>query len=45
MLFRTLLSGGSEVADQLGLRGLVRELIEADPEVERAVEADRKRVV
>ena len=34
-----LLSGGSEVADQLGLRGLVRELIEADPEVERAVEA------
>jgi len=34
-----LLSGGEEVADQLGLRGLVRELIEADPEVERAVEA------
>ena len=36
---RHLLSGGVEAAERLGVRGLVRELIEADPEVERAVEA------
>ncbi len=36
---RHLLSRGEETARELGLRGLVRELIEADPEVERAVEA------
>ncbi|MCR9097431.1 MAG: chromosome segregation protein SMC [bacterium] len=36
---RHLLSGGQEAADRYGLRGLVRELLEADPEVERAVEA------
>ncbi len=34
-----LLDGGEATASRLGLRGLVRELIEADPEVERAVEA------
>lgn len=34
-----LLSGGEEAAERYGLRGLVRELLEADPEVERAVEA------
>lgn len=36
---RHLLTGGQEVADRYGLKGLVRELLEADPEVERAVEA------
>ncbi|MGB0621114.1 MAG: chromosome segregation protein SMC [Myxococcota bacterium] len=36
---RHLLTGGQEVAERYGLRGLVRELLEADPEVERAVEA------
>jgi chromosome segregation protein len=36
---RWLLSSGDETSQRLGLRGLVRELIEADPEVERAVEA------
>ena len=36
---RHLLTGGEEVADRYGLKGLVRELLEADPEVERAVEA------
>lgn len=36
---RHLLTGGQEVAERLGLKGLVRELLEADPEVERAVEA------
>jgi len=34
-----LLSAGQARADALGIKGLVRELIEADPEVERAVEA------
>jgi chromosome segregation protein len=36
---RHLLGAGEEAASRLGLRGLVRELIEADPEAERAVEA------
>jgi len=36
---RHLLEGGESVAARFGLKGLVRELIEADPEVERAVEA------
>ncbi len=36
---RHLLEGGPEAASRFGLKGLVRELIEADPEVERAVEA------
>lgn len=36
---RHLLEGGESVSTRLGLRGLVRELLEADPEVERAVEA------
>ncbi len=36
---RHLLTGGEEVASRYGLKGLVRELLEADPEVERAVEA------
>jgi chromosome segregation protein len=36
---RHLLAGGPEAATRFGLKGLVRELIEADPEVERAVEA------
>ncbi|MEZ4333453.1 MAG: chromosome segregation protein SMC [Myxococcota bacterium] len=36
---RHLLAAGDEVVAGLGVRGLVRELIEADPEVERAVEA------
>ena len=36
---RRLLASGEEVNQRLGFRGLVRELIEADPEVERAVEA------
>jgi len=36
---RHLLEGGESVSARLGLRGLVRELLEADPEVERAVEA------
>ncbi|MEZ4279445.1 MAG: hypothetical protein R3F21_07515 [Myxococcota bacterium] len=36
---RHLLEAGAEVGAALGVRGLVRELIEADPEVERAVEA------
>ena len=36
---RHLLDQGEATASQLGLKGLVRELIEADPEVERAVEA------
>ena len=36
---RHLLAAGPETAAELGVRGLVRELIEADPEVERAVEA------
>jgi chromosome segregation protein len=34
-----LLDAGEEAASRFGLKGLVRELIEADPEVERAVEA------
>ena len=34
-----LLDGGETTASRYGLKGLVRELIEADPEVERAVEA------
>lgn len=34
-----LLDGGEATASKYGLKGLVRELIEADPEVERAVEA------
>ncbi len=34
-----LLDSGEATASRLGLKGLVRELIEADPEVERAVEA------
>jgi chromosome segregation protein len=36
---RHLLEGGEPVATRFGLRGLVRELLEADSEVERAVEA------
>ncbi len=36
---RHLLAAGPETVAELGVRGLVRELIEADPEVERAVEA------
>jgi chromosome segregation protein len=36
---RHLLERGEETASRYGLKGLVRELIEADPEVERAVEA------
>jgi chromosome segregation protein len=36
---RHLLAGGESVSTRFGLRGLVRELLEADPEVERAVEA------
>jgi chromosome segregation protein len=36
---RHLLGAGEETATRFGLKGLVRELIEADPEVERAVEA------
>jgi len=36
---RHLLESGEETASRYGLKGLVRELIEADPEVERAVEA------
>ncbi|MAG32221.1 MAG: chromosome segregation protein SMC, partial [Deltaproteobacteria bacterium] len=36
---RHLLGGGDASASRFGLRGLVRELLEADPEVERAVEA------
>ncbi|MEZ4291680.1 MAG: hypothetical protein R3E53_14540 [Myxococcota bacterium] len=36
---RHLLEAGDETAQRFGLKGLVRELIEADPEVERAVEA------
>jgi chromosome segregation protein len=36
---RHLLAAGPEAGAELGVRGLVRELIEADPEVERAVEA------
>ena len=36
---RHLLEGGEPVSTRFGLRGLVRELLEADPEVERAVEA------
>ena len=36
---RHLLEGGEPVARRLGLRGLVRDLLEADSEVERAVEA------
>lgn len=34
-----LLDGGETAASRFGLKGLVRELIEADPEVEHAVEA------
>jgi chromosome segregation protein len=36
---RHLLGAGPETASRFGLRGLVRELIEVDAEVERAVEA------
>ncbi|MBW2498405.1 MAG: chromosome segregation protein SMC, partial [Deltaproteobacteria bacterium] len=36
---RHLLGAGEEAASRFGLRGLVRELLEADPEAERAVEA------
>ncbi|HEB90836.1 MAG TPA: chromosome segregation protein SMC [Deltaproteobacteria bacterium] len=36
---RHLMEAGEEAASRFGLKGLVRELIEADPEVERAVEA------
>ena len=36
---RHLLAASSETVEGLGVRGLVRELLEADPEVERAVEA------
>jgi chromosome segregation protein len=36
---RHLLAGGEDAATRFGLKGLVRELIETDPEVERAVEA------
>ncbi len=36
---RHLLAAGPEMGAALGVRGLVRELLEADPEVERAVEA------
>ncbi len=36
---RHLLAAGESVSSRLGLRGLVRELLEADLEVERAVEA------
>lgn len=36
---RHLLAGGESVAARFGLKGLVRELLEADSEVERAVEA------
>ncbi|MFO0689240.1 MAG: chromosome segregation protein SMC [Myxococcota bacterium] len=36
---RHLLAAGAETVEALGVRGLVRELIEADAEVERAVEA------
>jgi len=36
---RHLLEGGEPVAAKFGLKGLVRELLEADSEVERAVEA------
>jgi len=36
---RHLLTGGPEVASKYGLKGLVRELLEAEPDVERAVEA------
>ena len=36
---RHLLEGGDAVASRFGLKGLVRELLEADSEVERAVEA------
>jgi len=36
---RHLLEGGEPVAARFGLKGLVRELLEADSEVERAVEA------
>lgn len=36
---RHLLAAGPELGADLGVQGLVRELLEADPEVERAVEA------
>jgi chromosome segregation protein len=36
---RHLLEAGEDTSRDFGLKGLVRELIEADPEVERAVEA------
>ena len=36
---RHLLEGGESVAARFGLKGLVRELLEADSEVEKAVEA------
>jgi chromosome segregation protein len=36
---RHLMEGGESVASRFGLKGLVRDLLEADPEVERAVEA------